>query len=436
MVAVELSTAYSAGSAPKHSNQLHQFLEDKSFQNVDIARSPVQAAPENGNVGLPRKVRNREVTSRYKSATVSSSATATAVASAQRRFPSPILVRTPSPCLERRANATESSVLKRAAERRSISVERHRPLASSMIDTKNTAENAKFSSRIRPISRALDSLWPSTNTVFSSMQSDPSSGASPNAAAIDGKWRQHFQSSDHPLKPTANGLHPASDATLGHLPVRTQQRRGNHERNATPERRTPLCRQVENAKLSGAPNRKPDQQRLPGMGTQKLFGPGMSRSMDLTLQKESSICHLIPSRHGIANSKGAKSVPPTRNLSLSVNDGPAASATNRNVVRRISLSNQKSSDHDLSGLQDRNAGIADLEDRVGASVEEREIGNTLDGNVSDTDSISSSGSAAQSVSSGGGGSRGPGRGTVVPARFWQDMASRLRRFPDNGRTLS
>eukprot|EP00249_Psilotum_nudum_P028956 c38997_g1_i1 orf=67-1272(+) len=370
MVAVELSTAYSAASLQKHSQKLHHFFKDKSLQKVETARSPDQIRPENGNVGLPRKVRNREVTSRYKAAVASTT---------QRRYPSPSLIRSPSPGLDRSSYAPESSVLKRSAQRRSISVERHGPLPSAGGAAKNTADTATFSSGIRPVSRALDGLWPSTNSVFSSMQLETSSATSATAA-IDARWREHAQSSDHTLKPAANGVH------LGTQQVRTQHRKGTIERNATPERRTPLCRQAENAKPSGSLNQRPDRDRWRRTGNEKVFGPCMSRSMDLSAQKESS----VSSSCGIAKSKGAKSVPPTRSLSRSVNDGPVTTV-NRNVVRRISLSNQKPSDNDFACLPDKNSGIP-------ASVEELEIANVLDNNiVSDTDSISSSGSAALSV---------------------------------------
>ncbi|CAM6030535.1 unnamed protein product [Sphagnum balticum] len=293
---------------------------------------------EKSNTGL-RKLRNREITSRYKAATVVPTPPVAPPPAVGRRNPSPLRqpspsrqsspvrnrsssvmtvttseapLRHPSPTLGRSINAPD-------VPKRALSAERRRPWPAITSDEKaastSSAEVALASVKPRPRSGRGPELWPS----MSASKQTESNGIPTNVGRLEGRDKESSQPSDHTLKPAANGAHRPTDRSADPA-VRSPQRKGS------PVRRQSID-QVENARPATNLHLKPDQQRWPGISNGKVFGGVMTRSVDLN-----------------------------------------------------------------------------------------------------TESVSSGGS--------GPGCRGPGRGTTVPARVWQDTSNRLRRFSEGDRTRS
>ncbi|CAK9204346.1 unnamed protein product [Sphagnum troendelagicum] len=357
---------------------------------------------EKSNTGL-RKLRNREITSRYKAATVVPTPPVAPPPAVGRRNPSPLRqpspsrqsspvrnrsssamtvttseapLRHPSPTLGRSINAPD-------VPKRALSAERRRPWPAITSDEKaastSSAEVALASVKPRPRSGRGPELWPS----MSASKQTESSGIPTNVGRFEGRDKEGSQPSDHTLKPAANGAHRPTDRSADPA-VRSPQRKGS------PVRRQSID-QVENARPATNLHLKPDQQRWPGISNGKVFGGVMTRSVDLSTDRERPLSRaatiLVHGRPGTPSSRTAR---PTASQSLnrSVNEGHT------------------------------------LPDSVA----------TLDAcimpcdNMSDTESVSSGGS--------GPGCRGPGRGTTVPARVWQDTSNRLRRFSEGDRTRS
>lgn len=285
-------------------------LQELSLHNSSVSDGRETAAAPAIDV---KRLRSREVASRYKAATISS---ANAAAITTQRYQSPGRGRSPSPNLGRNTSGLESSAPKRAtsAERRPVSVEKRRPWPSSAAENNTpsiTIPSSKPLNSKKLLRRAFEGLWPSINTLSSSLQSDTSS-SSLNCLA-ESKLDDH-----HTLKPTQNGARKASDS------AKDLQQDGIPARKGAPERtrRPPTeSEQVENSKpFENLSARIEHRMRWPGMSNAKNF---MSRSMDLTLDKQASL--QVPSRYRTGTKLAAEkfATAPNRNLSRSVNEGPS-----------------------------------------------------------------------------------------------------------------
>lgn len=234
------------------------------------------------------------------------------------------------------------------------------------------------------------------------------------------------------LRPTANGVLRKADTISG--PV---------SRKTSPLRR-PIADQSENARpLENSPS-KPELQRWPGTSNAQPFGPAMSRSVDLDSARAASM--LAQNQLGGGTSSRLVKSVVSRSFSRSINEGPAVAQGPPGVTRRVSIENRvkgrvaADSNGRLGGIPDgaqnvSAAGAHTGEDaaltRVRQVQQETELAGTdgsntfcLGENGSDTDSVSSTGSA--------GASKSALRGTVVAARFWQHTISKGQRGLQGG----
>ena len=396
-------------------------------------------------------MRNREISSKYKTATTAPAPPTAPLGG--RRNPSPLRQSSPSrqsspvkkrsstssfstavasdvPLRHPSPNLGRSSSNVSEAPKRALSAERRRPWPavtaadSKMASTSSTVDGLA-SSKARTQSRGSE-LWP---PMASSKQATESSGISSNGSRSEGRDKDSSQASDHTLKPAGNGVHRAADSVAG-----SPQRKGSPVRRQSTD-------QAENARPTENSHAKPDQQRWPGMSTGKVFGGAMSRSMDLSADRERPLTRsasmLVQGRPGTPSSRHARSTV-SRSINRSVNEGPSAPSTQgmprRNPTptrgrtgtetgARETVANstgdgaQSSSQPSATG--EHSAHSRRLSQESVANVDM--LAAPFD-NMSDTESVSSGGS--------GPGVRGPGRGTTVPARVWQDMSNRLRRFSE------
>jgi hypothetical protein len=413
---------------------------------------------EKANAAAVRKMRNREITSRYK---VASPAPAAAAAGGRRnpsplRQPSPSSSRQASPVRNRSSISGSSSAAKcdapirhpspnlgrtsnvAEAPKRAFSAERRRPWpATSSSDGKSASSSASTdglgASKARSQSRGPE-LWPS---MSGSKQGTEANGNSPNSSSqSEGKDQQEVsEGSDHSLKPAGNGVHRHAgngDAVT----VSPPQRKGS------PMRRQSLD-QAENARPKDNSHSKPEQQRWPGMSTGKVFGGSMTRSMDLGGDRERPLSRsatmVVQGRPGTPSSRVRSTV--SRSFNRSMNEGPATpsgpTALRRNPSPtrgkvgsenggRESVGNSKvetspANKNSPSG-RDVGAHVRRHSQESVAAIDVLSAPPAPTDTMSDTDSVSSSGSAPTG--------RGSVRGTTVPARVWQDMNNRLRRFSE------
>lgn len=401
-----------------------------------------------------RKMRNREISSKYKTATTGPPPPPTVPPLGGRRNPSPLRQCSPSrqsspvkkrsstssfstavgsdaPLRHPSPNLGRSSSNVSEAPKRALSAERRRPWPavtgsdSKMASTSSTVDGLA-SSKARTQSRGSE-LWP---PMASSKPATESSGISSNGSRSEGRDKDSSQASDHTLKPAGNGVHRAADSVAGPSP----QRKGSPVRRQSTD-------QAENARPTENSHAKPDQQRWPGMSTGKVFGGAMSRSMDLSADRERPLTRsasmLVQGRPGTPSSRHARSTV-SRSFNRSVNEGPSApssqaiprrnptptrgrtgtdSGARETVANSTGDGAQSSSQPSATG--EHSAHSRRLSQESVASVDMLAVPFE---NMSDTESVSSGGS--------GPGVRGPGRGTTVPARVWQDMSNRLRRFSE------
>ena len=413
---------------------------------------------EKANAAAVRKTRNREITSRYK---VASPAPPSAAAGG-RRNPSPL--RQPSPSSSRQAspvrNRSSSSNPVSAATpdahsrhpspnlvrtsslpdvpKRAYSAERRRPWpAANSSDSKSASTSVSTdglgASKARSQSRGPE-LWPS---MSASKQATEANGNSPNSRSQgEGRDQQEArEASDHTLKPAGNGVHRHAgngDAVT----VSPTQRKGSPMRRQSVD-------QAENARPTENSNPKPDHQRWPGMSTGKVFGGSMTRSMDLGGDRERPLSRsttmVVQGRPGTPSSRMRSTV--SRSFNRSVNEGPATpsgpTALRRNPSptrgkvgtengSRESVGNSKvetsPANKSSPGGGDVAAHVRRHSQESVAAIDVLSAPPAPTDTMSDTDSVSSSGSAP--------GGRSSVRGTTVPARVWQDMNNRLRRFSE------
>ncbi|KAF4390143.1 hypothetical protein G4B88_005061 [Cannabis sativa] len=231
---------------------------------VETPRPPLVPAEKN-NVLTTGRLRTREVSSRYKSPTPSTTP------KGARRCPSPNLTRTAS-------SPTSSSSSSHLVSKRAISVDRKRPstppsplspstpVQDSSVDM-HLASRRVASSRLPP-----DSLWPSTMRSLSvSFQSDTIS------IPVSKKEKPVVTNalSERTLRSSSNVAHKQVETSVSRKP--------------TPERkRSPLkvgknvADQSENSRpVDGLHTRLIDQHRWPSRTGGKLSSNSLNRSMDL-----------------------------------------------------------------------------------------------------------------------------------------------------------
>lgn len=182
---------------------------------------------------------------------------------------------------------------------------------------------------------------------------------------------------------------------------------GNGVQNTTTRKGSPMRRQsldqAENARPTE--NSKPEQQRWPGMSTGKVFTGSMTRSMDLSVDKERPLTRQSSiTRPGTPSSRTKATV--SRTYSRIGNDSVAA-PPRRNPTPTRGRTTESVANGDGNGDHARRLSQDSIAttDSLSTPVDI----------MSDTESVSSAGSVP--------GSRVV-RGTTVPARVWQDMNNR------------
>lgn len=253
--------------------------ELKKESAVDTARKPL--APAEGNNGITTcKPRTREVSSRYKSPTRSTTSN-----SNSRRYPSPTLTRTVNPSSQLASKRAVSAERKRPStptytSRSSTPVsdtaERKRPSTPTSTSRPSTpvsdtsAEQQLSSKKIG--SRLPEVLWPSTMRSLSvSFQSDSIS------IPVSKKEKPVTHAlSDRTLKPSSNVAHKQAETTAA-------PRKSTPERKRSPVKVRNSTHQSENSRpVDGVKVRLIDQHRWPSRaGGGKLPSNILTKSVDL-----------------------------------------------------------------------------------------------------------------------------------------------------------
>ncbi|CAM6056259.1 unnamed protein product [Sphagnum tenellum] len=263
-----------------------------------------------------RKLRNREITSRYKAATV---VPAPPVPSPVRNRSScsnttittePPL-RHPSPTLGRSINAPDVS-------KRAFSAERRRRWPAVTPDGKvasaSSADGVLASVKPRVGTGRGPELWPS----MSASRQVESKGIPTNGVRFEGRDKESSKPPDHTLKPTANGTHLSTDRSVDPT-VQSPQRKGSPIHRHSVD-------QAENAHPATNLHFKPDQQRWPGISNGKVFGGAMTRSMDLSIDRERpfsrSAAMLVQGRPGTPSSRTTRPIT-SQSHNRSVNEAQA-----------------------------------------------------------------------------------------------------------------
>lgn len=403
--------AYSAAASlqqaqvpPVPELQQQQQQQQKLEEN---GRIPLALSEKNN--GIPRKPRNREVTSRYKSSSTSSS----------RRCPSP------SPNVGRAPSTSDPPSIKRA-----LSAERRRPSPSPGPESR--VANGLVEAAKRTSGRAPEGLlWPSTRSLSVSFQRESIS------CKASGRDKTNGHNTDHTLKPAANIVQKTGDMASN------MQRKGTPERKGTPRR--PI-RESENAKPVDNSHSKPDQHRWPGKNPAKAMGNPMTRSVDLTDRTGRAAALLVQCQSALGTTRTSTSLSVNRASKRSINEGPVDVGAS-NATRRATFDGRlriptKGFDPNQSPTEASDSGISngtiDETNRPAQSPQEAELSSSDAGIApcdlaSDTESVSSGGNSVGQEISGtlrrtnSGGHIGTTRGTTVPARFWQETNNRLRR---------
>ncbi|KAH7569264.1 hypothetical protein JRO89_XS06G0134000 [Xanthoceras sorbifolium] len=227
----------------------------KQSSSSDKPRLPLVLAEKNNvfNAVSTRRPRTREVSSRYKSPTPSTT-------SVSRRCPSPNLTRTPP------SNAQFGS-------KRALSAERKRPSTPPSPSRPSTPVDTQLQSRrMSTGGRLPESLWPSTMRSLSvSFQSDTIS--IPVSKKEKPVPNVNF---DRTLRPSSNVAHkqPESPTNLSRKPT--------PERKRSPLKGKSAPDQSENSKpVDGLHARLIDQHRWPSRIGGKLSSNALNKSVDL-----------------------------------------------------------------------------------------------------------------------------------------------------------
>ncbi|XP_024364156.1 uncharacterized protein [Physcomitrium patens] len=452
----------------------------------NVQETQTEKKKEVGNVqnygGLPpaekvkvvRKTRTMEITSRYKSAITAPSPPVAPAGS--RRNPSPLsrnpspLSRNPSPARQpspasssrqpspvRNRSTSSSSSIKGASEslvrhpsptlgrsinapevlKRSYSTERRRPWPavtpsseSKSTPTSSTTDGLASSTKVRPQTRGPE-LWPSMSAAKQSADS--------NDDNVSDCLSEGGTEKEAPSKIPKPALNSAGNGNgNGHV-------LGSPSRKGSPMRRQSID-QAETTRPTENSHSKPDQQRWPGMSTGKVSGGTMTRSMDLNVDRERPLARsstmTAQSRPGTPSSRIKAT--PSRSFNRSVNEAPVATpgqtlsrrnptptrgrtGTTENAAREPGPSTNGNGAHPSSNATGPGEHATHARRLSQESVATVDSLSTPQENMSDTESVSSGGSIP--------GSRA-GRGTTVPARVWQDMNGRIRRFSEGDRSRS
>lgn len=437
----------------------------------------VEKKKEAGNVqnygGLPpaeklkvvRKMRTMEITSRYKTATTTPSTASSSPLVAGRtnpsrnpsplsRNPSPLRqpsparqpspssrqpfpvrsrtttssstpeshVRHPSPNLGRSSGISSSNAAD--VTKRAFSAERRRPWpAATPSETKassTTTDGLHPTTKPRPPQSRTSELWPSAKQTNGDNVSD-------NSHSEDAKEKDST-TANQTLKPTGNGARNRTRAAENASP--------SPLRKGSPVRRQSID-QTENARPPENSHSKPEQQRWPGMSTGKVFSGPMSRSVDLTVDKEqrplvrsSSISGTPSSRMKATVSRSLGPAAPSAQVAPRRNPTPTRGRPESNGIVKANVNVKGNGNGNGNGIGkgNGNGNGAHPSARDHAThfrrLSQDSVASLATENMSDTESVSS------------GGSGRVGRGTTVPARVWQDMNNRLRRFSEGDRTRS
>ncbi|PON70442.1 QWRF family [Parasponia andersonii] len=231
-------------------------LAFRKYTTVETARPPLVPAEKN-NVLATSRPRTREVSSRYKSPSRSTTP------SGPRRCPSPNLTRT----------GTASSQL---VPKRAQSVDRRRPSTppspiSPSTPVQDSSVDMHLAARKVASSRLPDGLWPSTMRSLSvSFQSDTisipvSKKEKPVSNAL----------SERTLRPSSNVAHKQVDTP-------TVPRKPTPERKRSPLKGKNVADQSENSRpVDGLHTRLMDQHRWPSRIGGKVSSNSLNRSVDL-----------------------------------------------------------------------------------------------------------------------------------------------------------
>ncbi|KAM0974209.1 hypothetical protein TB2_017074 [Malus domestica] len=228
---------------------------------VGNPRLPLVPAERNNNAVTTRRPRTREVSSRYKSPTPSS--TTPSSPSGARRCPSPTLTRTSRP--------SSPSVSKR-----SQSVDRKRPSTptsppSPSTPVQDSSADVQLSSRRTANGRMPEGLWPSTMRSLSvSFQSDSisipvSKKEKPVTSAL----------SDRTLRSSSNVAHRQAETPAAPRKLTPERKRSPVKGKNAPD-------QSENSKpVDALHSRLIDQHRWPSRIGGKVSSNSLNRSVDL-----------------------------------------------------------------------------------------------------------------------------------------------------------
>ncbi|XP_009358415.2 AUGMIN subunit 8 [Pyrus x bretschneideri] len=228
---------------------------------VENPRLPLVPAGRNNNAVTTRHPRTREVSSRYKSPTTSS--TTPSSPSGARRCPSPTLTRTSRP----------SSPL---VSKRSQSVDRKRPSTptsppSPSTPVQDSSADVQLSSRRTANGRMPEGLWPSTMRSLSvSFQSDSisipvSKKEKPVTSAL----------SDRTLRSSSNVAHRQAETPAASRKLTPERKRSPVKGKNAPD-------QSENSKpVDALHSRLIDQHRWPSRIGGKVSSNSLNRSVDL-----------------------------------------------------------------------------------------------------------------------------------------------------------
>ncbi|EFJ14973.1 hypothetical protein SELMODRAFT_445777 [Selaginella moellendorffii] len=346
------ATATATGGVPQQRGDSIPALADKGSSG-------------NGEI-LRKQHRSREITSRYKSTTPTSIPTPPPTTPA-RRFPSPLIGRS--------SNGPEGP-------KRAVSAERKRPdsPASSSSTTSGSSGRPGTPRTVPRVSsgpgnadalRSAQRLWPSTHALSASLQLD------------------------HTLRPAENGIRRSLSSDKA-----PSDRKGTPERKRTPVRR-PTTDQAENAR----PQDNSGVHRWSAGNSPKA----LSRSVDLSSDKDKSgktTGLVVQGRAMNGTTRPVKRTPPIRSLTRSINDGPLPDSP-QSVSRHMLSESRGRPKRDLENGGGRD--MAQHQQQVDESVrqlpDETELASlesqpSLD-NLSDCESLSSSGSGATTVTSSG-----------------------------------
>ncbi|KAI5078407.1 hypothetical protein GOP47_0006078 [Adiantum capillus-veneris] len=428
-----------------------------------LVQSPHQANHANGETGIAgsalRRPRNREVTSRYKSPSTPS---VVSPAAANRRYPTPnkdcsknepstaspapvSIRRFPTPNVDRSTHATDVPSPKRA-----VSVERRRPSPTRTAEHSSSKQPNDATTPVLPrrTSVRAELLWPSTRSLTSSMQLDslPLPPTGQPKKQVENRGKCSNVSADQTLRPSANVVQKPA-----------KSRRPTPERKATPLRYQ-NSDQAENARPQ---ENLQKQHGRPGSSNVKISGAALGRSIDLSNDRErppsKAAAILLQGKYANGSSSVSQNVGFSGAISMSVSEGRTVSSISlkprpesRGRGRDSPSRSSRGPNSPLVSGKGPNKASPPSVTSQGAVDQvvnpARLIGQAVELASSDVPSIPDAASDSESVSSGGtttttssSGRGTPGsvsvnrgvRGTTVPARFWQDAASRSKRLPEN-----